>query len=171
MTTKKNVYYLMPDMSIFTSSDLYKKNKKVITKYLPEKKVFNVVPAYKPYRIVVIALSSLQATGYHTIYTIDATGDTIDDISNGLESLGGINQEDYGMQKTDEAKAQAIQRGAEDEDVAEAGYSRGYSSGYEKKQQEEADANSGWRGFVSGFTAPIQLAMGNKELLGLGLSL
>jgi hypothetical protein len=171
MTTKKNVYYLMPDMSIFTSSDLYKKNKKVITKYLPEKKVFNAVPAYKPYRIVVIALSSLQATGYHTIYTIDATTDTIDDISNGLESLGGINQEDYGMQKTDEAKAQAIQRGAEDEDVAEAGYSRGYSSGYEKKQQEEADANSGWRGFVSGFTAPIQLAMGNKELLGLGLSL
>jgi hypothetical protein len=75
------------------------------------------------------------------------------------------------MQKTDEAKAQAIQRIGEDEDVADRGYQRGYSSGYEKKQQEEADENSGWEGFKKGFSFPVQIALGAKDVFGLGLSL
>jgi len=157
--TDKNTYFLMPDMSVFVSSDLFKENQDIIKKYLPVKMYFNAVPDFKRYRIVVIALSSMQAKGFHTIYTIDADRYTYNDITQELEDLGGINQEEYGQEKTEQAKSNAITRNIEDEDVASSAYSRGYSSGYQKQEEEqqEEEDDSPLSGILTGLSMPVNL--------------
>ena len=100
-------------------------------------------------------MSSLQASGYHTIYTVDANKNTYEDICQELEDIGGINQQDYGKNKQQQSAKDAIARVNEDQEVHNTGYNEGYNNGYE--QQQNDSENTPWNAFKSGLELPISL--------------
>jgi hypothetical protein len=154
----------MPDMSVFLSSAIYKNDSDIITKIPPVKAEFTPIVPFKKYRIVVAALSSRQAMGYHTVYAIDADRYNYDDICEELKDLGGIDADGYGQYLSASNKATQLQRNMEDTEVATEAEARGYSKGLQKAQDDED--NSAWSGFVKGFTTPVSLGL---SLIGKGL--
>jgi hypothetical protein len=167
-TSAKNKYFLIPDMSVFLSSPIYKNDSDIITKIPPVKADFTPVVPYKKYRIVVAALSSRQANGYHTVYTIDSDRYTYDDICQELKDLGAIDADDYGQYLAANNRATQLQRLAEDTEVATEAEARGYSKGRQEAQDDED--NSAWGGFKKGFLGATTLGISlGKELAGKGL--
>jgi hypothetical protein len=167
-TARDNTFMFFEDFSDFITSKLYKKNKSIITKYQPVKKYFNATPEYKPFRIVLKSTGYENIQGNHTTYTIDADESNFDSIVEELENLGAITANDF-YSAFKSGREREIGEEVEKEDTS---FKTGEKQGqFEEQQAEASQPESGWDGFVSGFTAPIQLALGNKELLGLGLSL
>lgn len=162
-TARDNTYLFFEDFSDFITSDFYKQNKDIITKYPPEKKYFNATPQYKQYRIVLKSTGYWNIQGNHTTYTIDANASNYNNILDELENLGAITSDDYYTERR-------RQQGQEQEQLTTAldtGYKGGYDTGYNVGVAAATPKKmSAWEGFKSGFMAPVNFALGNAHLLG-----
>jgi len=165
-TARDNTDVFFSDYSDFVLSDFYKNNKSIITKYPPQKKVFEYVPPYKAYRIV-IRPTSQNVMGNKIVYTVDSDKFTYDDDLQELYKLGGIASDDYFASRQSQTKQELTERKKISDTSLVSGYKKGYSRGYQQKEQEqeeekEKEDNSPFNAFVKGFTAPISLV---KEFL------
>lgn len=142
-----NTYFMFPDLSQFITSDFYNNNTHLITVYPPVKQIFNAVPPYKPYRIVVRSMGE----NYHTVFTIDANASTYDDICDELTDIGGVNQVSWGMEKSANATKNDVLQAKGNEETL-----KNYELTH--PQQSSNTSESGWDGFTSGFNSVLDLA-------------
>jgi hypothetical protein len=91
---------------------------------------------------------------YHTVYSIDANADTFDDICQELEDIGGVNQNDWGTEKHNQAMQNMDKRIAENKTT----YNNGYSAGVNYRPPASDNSMSAWDGFKEGFTSVIDFA-------------
>ena len=132
LTPADNLYIMFSDLSDFIQSDFYEENNDIITKYQPVNKIFNAIPAYKPYRIVVRSMGDT----YHVVYTIDADEDNFKMFVNTLINMGGVRQSDFGKAKSSQANIESNKRINENMQTFNRGISRGYQEGYNQQEQE-----------------------------------
>ena len=146
MSRNINTYMLFADLTSFITSDFYRNNISSIMIYPPVKDVFNAVPPYKPYRIVVRSMGD----SYHTVYTIDANKSNFNDVCGQLEDLGAVNQITWGKEKSAAANANDISQAKSTADTL-----RNYQIAHPPPSD---DGMSGWDAFKEGFGAVVDVA-------------
>ena len=169
----RNTVYVFADLSDFVSSDFFSNNQHIITKYPPSPKNLYIlaVPPYKLNRIWVISVSSREALGYHTCYTVDAKDDTFKPICKELDDIGGHNQtalkayRDYDsktkIDNTNKLRLDATEYGDKQGFTRGniTGYNSGLTEGYNQGlANQPKEDNDWWSSFKDGVSTAVGVA-------------